>query len=148
LVDLQSISYRAFLALETPEMVILSVLSDFEEKEAAWIVRQIFKRLKQLDEYPKDLQKHSHQFDMLSVLRNLQQEVIKQEKAMGLTLKIENDLQYHQEHVGGVEQTAINMLKEKTPLDFISKVTGLSLTQIKVLLRELKPKSIAASSKN
>jgi hypothetical protein len=151
LVDLHALSYRQFLESDTPEMVILTVLTDFEENKAQWIVAQIFIKLKQLDENPTDFQRHIRQLDILSVLRKLQQEVINQEKIMALTLNIENDLRYQQGREQGREQAreqaremlllqkkqiAINMLNENFDPLVISKITGLTLEQVKGLLEE------------
>lgn len=106
LIDLEAISYRAFLDSENPEMVILTILSDFEEKTADWMVEQILRKLASLAINPSDRQRHLRQLEILAVLRKLQDTVLKQEETMGIiaSLRIEDDLRYQQGHKKGIEE--------------------------------------------
>jgi len=52
-------------------MVLFSILTDFEDKDAEWIIEKIITRIKNLDTNTADFNKHFIQLDSLSVLRNL-----------------------------------------------------------------------------
>ena len=67
------------------------------------------------------------------------QTVINQEKTMGITLDIENDLRFKE----GLEQEkngiAANLLNEGIEIAFIAKVTGLTVKQVEMIRKERKP---------
>jgi predicted transposase/invertase (TIGR01784 family) len=136
LVNLEAISYRDFIASDNPEMVILAILTDFEDKQADWIVARIFEKLIALDTNPTELQKHIRQLDILAILRNLQKTVINQEKAMGLTLNIENDLRFQEGKQEGIEQVVLAMLADGFDLKIISKLTKLTIAQVKQIQKK------------
>jgi HKD family nuclease len=70
---------------------------------------------------------------VLSLLRDLQPLILKQEQKMALTLNIENDLRYRQ----GVVATAKEMLREGIDKQIVAKVTKLTDEEIKILVKEI-----------
>jgi predicted transposase/invertase (TIGR01784 family) len=156
LIDLKSIPYRSFLESNKSETVLWTILSDFEDKTDEWIVNQILIKLKSLDTTPAQFEKHFQQLDILSVLRNLQLTVQKQEKQMGLIFNIENDLRFQKgiekgKQVGrqegkqegrqegidlGLEQVAMAMLADGFDLKDISKLTKLTVAQVTKLQKK------------
>lgn len=159
LIDLEAVSYRAFLESENPEMVILTILSDFEGQTADWMVEQILRNLARLTTNPTDQQRHLRQLEILSVLRKLQPTVIKQQETMAIiaSLRIEDDLRYQQGHKKGIEEgreegieqgreegmtsqarrIARNLLREGNDPALIARVTGLTPAQLAELQHQL-----------
>lgn len=153
LVHLHKISYREFIESDSPEAVILSILCDFENLTPELVVEQIFSKLRIIDESETELRQHIRQLDMLSVLRNLQETVLKQEKDMPITLDITKDLRY-QEGLGkgkkqgreqgieqgiemGIENTVKKMLLKGFDTDTIQEVSNLSKSKIEEIRKKL-----------
>ena len=159
LIDLQSVSYKKFINSDNPGMVLVSILADFEEKEAEWVIEEIIKKIKVMgSDNALDFNKYSVQLDYLSVLRNLQSTVEKKLKDMALVLDIRNDLRFQEGVEEGMEKgiqvgiqkgiekgkkkgveeglniVALNMFEEGFGIDQISLATKLSLDYLKNLL--------------
>ena len=97
LINMQEVNYQDMLAgAQRPEEVLFAILSDFQGEEAARVIEAILRKLKQLSTGQLMLQKHVGQLEILSSLRNLQQIIIKQSAAMGITYDIRNDVRYQQ----------------------------------------------------
>jgi hypothetical protein len=142
LINLQQISYKQFIESAIPEEVLLSILCNFGKVEAEAVVKEIFVKLRMLQQSDLAFQKSIRQLDLLSLLRNLQPLIIKQEQKMALTLKIENDLRFQQgEKLGekrGFMKVATEMLREGLDKQIIARVTTLTLKEIDNLEKELK----------
>jgi hypothetical protein len=146
IIDLEALSYREFLESDNQEMVILAILSDFEDKEAHWIVQQIFSRLVALDDNPAELQRHIRQLDVLSVLRKLQQDIIQQEENMALILDIKDDLRYQKlvrEHEAEMQkrekeknEMALEFLRNGLSMELVSEVMKMSRKDLEILLKQ------------
>ena len=150
IINFHSVSYKNFLYSENPKMVLLSILSDFEDKDAGWIIEEILLRIKNLDKNPVDFNRHFIQLDYLSVLRNLQQTVIQKQKDMALVLDIKKDLRFKEgidEGIEkgiekgiqkgiqkGIEKVAINMYSKGYSLELINEVTKFSIEHLKKIL--------------
>jgi len=138
MIDLQSVSYKKFIDSEKPEMVLFSILTDFEDKDAGWIIQKIITRIKNLDTNTADFNKHFIQLDSLSVLRNLQETVIKKQEDMALILDIKKDLRFKEGKEEGIEkgkeEVAKNLYAKSYSIELISEVTKLSMDYLKKLL--------------
>jgi hypothetical protein len=107
LIHLHQISYKKFIESDSPEAVILSILCDFENTPAEKIVEQILNRLRYIDKSETEHLQHIRQLDMLSVLRDLQETVLKFEKNIPITLDIKKDLRYKEGKVEGIVEGKI-----------------------------------------
>jgi hypothetical protein len=99
-INMQQIPAETFLNSTKPEEVILSILGNFGRKKPEQLIREIILQLLQLIPNKERLQKYLKQLEILSNLRNLQRETIKQINNMALTYDIKTDLRYQQ----GIEQ--------------------------------------------
>jgi predicted transposase/invertase (TIGR01784 family) len=141
LIDLEAVPYTEFLQSDIPELVIMAILADFQSVEPEQIVRQILEKLTELDNSPADMQRHVRQLDIFSILRNLQEEIKNQEKAMGLVLDIRNDLRYQEGKEDGKEEGIrennekfiLAMLADGIEIERVAKITGLSVKQIQAI---------------
>ena len=155
LIDLQSVSYKKFINSDNPGMVLVSILADFEEKEAEWVIEEIIKKIRVMgSDNALDFNKYSVQLDYLSVLRNLQSTVEKKLKDMALVLDIRNDLRFQEGVEEGMEKgiqkgieegkkkgledglniVALSMYKKGFDIDQISEITKMPLDTLKKLL--------------
>lgn len=105
IIDLQQVSADQLLAnAEQPEEAVLSILAHFDEKEASVIIHRILDTLKKLSSNKRQLQRYAKQLEILSNLRNLQPETIRQIEAMALVYDIRKDLRYQQGREEGREE--------------------------------------------
>lgn len=141
LINLQSIPYKEFIYSNIPEEVLLAILCNFGEVEAEMVVEEIFTKLRTLQESNLNFQRSVRQLDMLSLLRGLQPLILKQEQKMALTLDIKQDLRYQQGERQGEIQKALEiasqMIKKGLDKNLIAETTGLSLSEIEKLGKDL-----------
>ncbi len=145
LIDLQSISYKEFINSNVPEEVLLAILCNFGQVEPEIVVEEIFTKLRMLQESNLNFQRSVRQLDMLSLLRDLQPLILKQEQKMALTLDIKNDLRYQQgEKQGkqkgikqGLVSTATEMIKKGFDNQIISEITKLPIQDIEAIRMKL-----------
>ena len=105
IIDLQQVSADQLLIdAEQPEEAVLSILTHFDEKEASVIIHRILNTLKKFSSSKRQLQRYAKQLEILSSLRNLQPETVKQIEAMALVYDIRKDLRYQQGHEEGHEE--------------------------------------------
>jgi len=149
LIDIKKIGYTRFLSSSSPEEVILAILAGKEDEKDEVIISKIFFKLQELLS-SSDLLfiQKIKQLEVLSLLRNTRDLIIKQEHDMALVIDITKDKLYKQGIEKGIEkgllkkslETAILMLVEGMNFDQIQKLTGLSLDQIQELKNELDKK--------
>jgi hypothetical protein len=137
LIDLQSISYKEFINSNIPEEVLLAILCNFEQVPAERVVEEIFTKLRMLQESNLNFQRSVRQLDMLSLLRDLQTLILKQEQKMALTLDIKNDLRYQQGEKGKAIEVATELIKEGLSSELIGRATKLTLDEIEALRLKL-----------
>ncbi len=69
---LRDINYRELLKTETPELIILALLADFETAPPELVAEQVFEKLKEFAETELEFQRFTNQLRVISNLRNLQ----------------------------------------------------------------------------
>ncbi|MFP4342473.1 MAG: hypothetical protein ACLFQO_18660, partial [Cyclobacteriaceae bacterium] len=93
IINLQKVSADSLLdAAEQPEEAVLSVLANFDRQEASKVLNRILHKLQELSANERLLKKYIKQLEILSHLRNLQEETIKQSEAMAITYDIKKDV--------------------------------------------------------
>jgi predicted transposase YdaD len=127
------------------------VLSDFEGKKPAEVLREILRKLKDLSGEEITLRKYIRQLAILARLRNLNQETQKQIGDMGILYDITEDYLYQQGIEKGIEKgmqkgiekarqdIIVELLKEGTlPIEKIASTAKVSVDYVKQVARELK----------
>ena len=141
IINLQEVSAESLLdGAQQPEEAVLSVLASFNRHEARKVLNRILLKLQELSGNERLLKKYIKQLEILSQLRNLQEETIKQSEAMAITYDIKKDVRYRQgKEEGKVEgekkqlEIARNMKKAGMSVKQIAEFTGLSIAQIQKL---------------
>jgi predicted transposase/invertase (TIGR01784 family) len=91
IINIQEFSYKNFINTDKPEELILTILSDFEDKSKEQIAELIFSRAKSIINETNQMGKFVNQIEILSKLRNLddfiQRYIL---NTMALDLKIED----------------------------------------------------------
>lgn len=72
LISFQEIDYRLFLASNTPEEILLTILANFQPQESSSVLKQLLAKLDETAEGPLVFQKYLAQLRVLVQLRNLQ----------------------------------------------------------------------------
>jgi hypothetical protein len=96
LLDLQEIDYTIFLNSNQPEEIILAILGNFGKEHPQKAVEKILSKLKTIKIETLRREKCVKQLEVLSNLRGLQQEIIKQLTNMALVYDLKTDLRYQQ----------------------------------------------------
>ena len=91
LTDIRTLDTEQILASSIPEEIVLGVLGDFSEDEAANIIRRILSRLQELCHEPILVQKYARQLTILSRLRKLETQTKEQIDDMAITYDIYTD---------------------------------------------------------
>lgn len=97
IINLQEVNADSLLeGAEQPEEAVLSVLANFDRQETKKVLNRILHKLQELSDNDRLLKKYIKQLEILSHLRNLQEETIKQSEAMAITYDIKKDVRYQQ----------------------------------------------------
>lgn len=94
LINTQQYDYERLIASLIPEEIIFAILGDFKNEQAEKIVSNILNRLWQISPDKKKLQRYIQQLLVLSKLRNLEAETLKQTEAMPIEFDINKDVIY------------------------------------------------------
>jgi hypothetical protein len=142
LLNLQDFDYQQFIKSDKPEEVILAILANFGKDEPETVVKMVLSKLKSLPTETLRREKCVKQLEILSNLRNLQAEIIKQLENMALTYDLENDIRFKQGIEKGIEKEKIAviqaLLAEKMSVEKIAKITQTSITFVKKIGDKLK----------
>ena len=148
--DVRLLDPETFLSSDDAGEVLFAVLagnSNMEEKGA--IIRRIFIKLQQLlAADPALLRVKVKQLEILSLLRGklIQEQIIKEENKMPVTIDIRQDLRYQQGREEGKEEekekTAEKMLQNGIAITLVQNITGLPMSKLEEIT-----KRVAASSK-
>lgn len=146
LLNLQEYSYKQFVFSDKPEEIILAILADFGKESPEEVVKVILEKLKTSPSETFRKEKCVVQLEVLSVLRNLQAEIIKQLEVMGLTYDLKNDLRFKQGIKEGQEKgqetkaiTAIKkMLADNFSFEQIAKYLEVTVDFVKKIAKETK----------
>ena len=130
--------------------------SDLKGQNKAQVVQQIIKCLKDKTKNKRRLQKYIMQLEILSNLRNLQPEIIKQLNNMSITYDVKTDLRYLQgeeegekkgikkgkeegKEEGGEEMLFVIKLLKKgvLPIKEIAAKAGVSIEKVLSIKKEL-----------
>ena len=117
LLNIKDFQAQKLLESDIPEEIILAILGNYPKKDAVNIIKQIIDRLQQVVKNSSDLQLYIRQLSILSKLRNLQDETIKNIEAMPIHFDIETDVIYKRGKLKGIE-----IGKEKNLEKNISKI--------------------------
>lgn len=82
----------------------MAVLSNFKGRDSVSVIQDILDNLHQHVKNSRTLRKHLIQLEILSTLRDLQPQTVKQIEAMPLTYDITADIRYQQGLEQGIEQ--------------------------------------------
>ena len=144
--DLNDYKADQLLNSSIPEEVILVVLANNEHANPSETICKILERLTSLAGDEGKLQKYIFQLTVLSRLRNLQEETIKQTKVMPLTIEIDKDILFKEGRVKGREEgikqiqerMVLAMIEDGDSIDKIERITGLDAGAIEVIIKQLK----------
>ncbi|MBF0458203.1 MAG: hypothetical protein HQK99_09945 [Nitrospirae bacterium] len=104
LIDMRDIDCEKFLYSDIPEEVIISILCNYRQKGVKIFVREILNRLKELVPEETLRGKYVRQVEVLSQLRDLQDEVSKEAEAMALVYDLERDVRFRQGRERGITE--------------------------------------------
>jgi predicted transposase YdaD len=161
IIDISSINYHQLVESNFPEAIIVAILSDFQQDESEEVIATILRNLRNCVDENARLQRYYVGLEILSELRNLDSETIKQIRNMPITgIDIRKTYFYQEvsrlsredglnegisqglsqglsQAEAMLENTAINLLKKGMTVDFVVECTGLSLTKVKALLKKI-----------
>ena len=152
--NISQINYHELLNSNLPESVMLAILGNFQQEEPQLVISTILNRLRTVVRDDTFLQKCFFRLEILSELRNLESETIKQIRNMPITgidirktyfykevqrLNREEDIKEGRKEgrEEGIEMTAINLLKKGMTIDFVCECTGLSQFKVKELQKNI-----------
>ncbi|MEO5360497.1 MAG: hypothetical protein H7843_08615 [Nitrospirota bacterium] len=96
LIDMRDVDCDKFLHSNKPEEVIISILCNYRKKGVKIFIREILSRLKELVPEETLRGKYLRQVEVLSQLRDLQDEVCKEAEAMAIMYDMERDVRFKQ----------------------------------------------------
>ena len=89
---------------KTPEEIVISILCDFKSKDVKLCLRAMLQAIKDTVVEETKRLKYIRQLEVLSQLRNLQEELCKEVNEMALVYDIERDVRYRQGKEKGREE--------------------------------------------
>ncbi|WP_420267040.1 hypothetical protein [Candidatus Magnetominusculus dajiuhuensis] len=104
LIDMRDVDCEKFLYSDKPEEVIISILCNYQKKGVKIFVRDILSRLKELVPEETLRGKYIRQVEVLSQLRDLQGEILKEAEEMALMYDMERDVRFKQGLLKGEQQ--------------------------------------------
>ena len=138
LVNIQEIDYTDFINSDKPEEVILAILANFQNKKPEIIISSILQRIIKITKPNLQQLKYVKQLEILSLLRDLQEETLNQSKNMALIFPIEKDIRFKQ----GKEQQAVLAIKgfieQNVPKEKIAEYLQVSLEFVEKIIKSMK----------
>jgi predicted transposase YdaD len=104
LIDMRNVDCEKFLYSDKPEEVIISILCNYQKKGVKIFIREILSRLKELVPEETHRGKYIRQVEVLSQLRDLQNDVCKEAEDMALVYDLERDVRFRQGRERGVTE--------------------------------------------
>lgn len=104
LLDFKTIDYRELLYSQTGSEIIMAILADFQGKSPEMMIRLILRRLMEVCNKVKELEKFFNQLNILSRLRNLNEETVKIITEMPITIDFDKDYLYNKGIAKGLEK--------------------------------------------
>jgi predicted transposase/invertase (TIGR01784 family) len=157
IIDVSTINYHELVESNFPEAIIVAILSDFQNDNPEEVIALILKNLRKCVDENARLQRYYVSLEILSELRNLDSETVKQIRDMPIKgIDIRKTYFYQEvsrlsredglneglsqglsQAEAMLENTAINMLKKGMSVDVVVECTGLSLAKVKTLLKKI-----------
>ncbi len=157
IIDVSTINYHDLVESNFPEAIIVAILSDFQNDNPEEVIALILRNLRNCVKENARLQRYFVGLEILSELRNLDSETIKQIRDMPIKgIDIRKTYFYQEvsrlsredglseglsqglnQAEAMLENTAINMLKKGMSVDVVVECTGLSLLKVKTLLKKI-----------
>lgn len=146
LINTQEHNYKSLVNSQIPEEVIFAILGNFENEQAEKIVGQILQQLLDISPDKAKLQRYVRQLTVLSKLRNLQEETLKQVETMPIEFDIESDVIFQRGREQGREQgreadkreIIIEMLKDGAlSLEKIAAYTKVTVDDVAAIQQEI-----------
>jgi predicted transposase/invertase (TIGR01784 family) len=134
LFNLSEIDYQTFVNSDKPEEVIFAILTNFGSDSPGKVISLILDRLGQLYKKGKRIGKYLKQLEILSKLRNLQEEIIKQITTMPIKYDLETDIRFLQGVEKGIAkgmEKGIEKGIEKAQKEIKKEKKGMILKMIK-----------------
>ena len=148
--NISAYDYRKLLASDIPEEIVLAILSDYGNQQPVEVIAQIMKRLQDISNDEIKLRKYIRQLTILSRLRKLERETLKQAEEMPITYDIKKDYWYREGKQEGRQEgkqekereVIIKMLKSGTfSEEQIAEYVEVAVSYVKKLKKELEKKS-------
>ncbi|KWT82791.1 hypothetical protein [Candidatus Magnetominusculus xianensis] len=96
LIDMRDVDCNKFLYSNKPEEVIISILCNYQKKGVKIFISEILSRLRELVPEETLRGKYIKQVEVLSQLRELQNDVCKEAEAMAIMYDMERDIRFKQ----------------------------------------------------
>ncbi|MCI4624921.1 MAG: Rpn family recombination-promoting nuclease/putative transposase [Candidatus Magnetoovum sp. WYHC-5] len=135
IIDFKDIDCETFLNSKNPKEIIISILCSYKGKDVTLFVREILENIKRHVSEETLRSKYIRQLEVLSQLRNLQDEVCKEEENMALIYDIERDVRFRQGLERGIEkglsglrrgiELALKLKFGNESLSLINKIRGI-----------------------
>jgi len=148
--NIHDLSTNEVLNSDIPEEVMLSILTDYPQVDAAKVINKIVIKLRETATSPAELERYIQQLMVLSRLRNLDEEIERQIKTMPITYDITKDRLYNQGIKKGIKKGIEKGIEEKTyqmiaglikqdilTIEQIAEVAKVSVDQVIQIRKEL-----------
>lgn len=170
IINIHTLDMNQLLSSQVPEVVLLTILSQFPKEKVEVVLRLILQRLKKVCRHPNELSKYQKQLIVLARIRKFDYSAIKIINDMTLGYDVTNDYLFNkgiaEGIVKGIEkgiekgtllgeekgkklktiQAILNMSKRNFDTSLIAELLNEELTFVKRIQKELKlmPKIIKA----
>ncbi len=148
LINMIDIPYQYFLNSKQPEDLVLAILANFGSDSGSIVINKVIKHLEELNLGTLDKQKAVIQIEILSHLRNLQEEITKQliDYLMAIDYDIKKSILYKKGIEQGIEQEREENIKallreELLNPQQIAKVLKVDLEKVLALAEEVEKAS-------
>jgi hypothetical protein len=135
--DISQLAFSDLLSSNSPSEVIMAILANLRNNKPDEIVDLIFERLKQIAKNEDQLKDALYFLQILSDLRKFGTSISNKLKAMPISLDFRKSTLYSEGRSEGrqegVEKVAFELYKTGADINFISKVTKLTLSYLKEL---------------
>ncbi len=134
LLSLHQLDPDSFLASDTPEVLLLALLTNYEQEQSEAVLRSIVEKLTRNCE-PLALQKYLRQLLTLSSVRQLEELTLKTIENMPIDYNIEDSTIFKRGEQKRMDQVllALKCLKEGKSHEETALISGLTIEEVKAL---------------
>ena len=141
--NLNDYSAQKLTQKDIPEAVLLAILANYEGEKPAVVIRAIIEKLTKISADQTKLKRYITQLAGLSGLRNLEQDVTQQFKAMALDFEIENNFLFKEGKQEGKQETQEEIItsilrKSKMSVREIAQLLDVPEKLVRALKKKLK----------